>query len=380
MKIYYIANARMPTEKAHGIQIAKMCEAFIEAGADITLVVPRRATESKSLKEYYGLRVSVPVVRLPAIDWYTGGRIGYLISSLSFMCSYCLFVWRKKMADQPFTLYTVDIDNYSSSALAYAGTPFFSEMHGAKPDTFMQRALFNRASGIIAINKIIAGELEKTFPKSRAQYAIEPNGVDVSSFQIIAKKKAREKLGLPQDVPIVLYAGRFFAWKGLEILPQAAALAPEVRWQMVGGDEEQFRSLVRKSLPKNLFFAGSRPHGEMAAWFSAADALVVLGTSRDTQSYRYTSPMKLFEYLVTGRPIVASNTPAIREIVSADEVSFYSPDDALDLARVAEYAATHPKETAVRAEAAKRRAKTYSWRARAERVLRFLKEMHPSHA
>ncbi|TSC70162.1 MAG: group 1 glycosyl transferase, partial [Parcubacteria group bacterium Gr01-1014_49] len=263
---------------------------------------------------------------------------------------------------------------------ACAGAPFFSEMHGAKPNTFMQRVLFARVNGIIAINKIIVAELQHTFPKSRARYAVEPNGVDISSFRMTEKREAREKLGLPQDVPIVLYAGRFFAWKGLEILPQAAALAPTVRWQMVGGDKEQFMNLVQKSLPENMCFAGSRPHSEMAMWFSAADALIVLGTARDVQSYRYTSPMKLFEYLATGRPIVASNTPAIREVVSADEVLFYAPDDAHDLARAAEYAAMHPGETASRTEAAKRRAGTYSWRARAERTVHFVEEASQYHA
>ena len=161
MKVYYIANARMPTEKGHGIQIAKMCEAFIEAGVDLTLVVPRRATDPRSVQDYYGLRVEVPLVRLPALDWYTGGRIGYLLSSLSFMFSYLLFVWRRKMAGEKFILYTVDTDNYSSSALACFSRPLFSEMHGAKLRTLATRTLFSGTTGIIAINSIIVAELQQ---------------------------------------------------------------------------------------------------------------------------------------------------------------------------------------------------------------------------
>ncbi|HEV8666352.1 MAG TPA: hypothetical protein VN665_00695, partial [Candidatus Paceibacterota bacterium] len=64
MKIYYVANARMPTEKAHGIQIAKMCEAFIESGIDLTLVVPSRKTTPESVQEFYNLRTPVAVQRL----------------------------------------------------------------------------------------------------------------------------------------------------------------------------------------------------------------------------------------------------------------------------------------------------------------------------
>lgn len=370
-KIYYIVNARMPTEKGHGIQIAKMCEVFIEAGADLTLVVPRRVTDPRSVRDYYGLRVEVPLIRLLAIDWYTGGHIGYPISSLSFMFSYTLFIWWKKMMGEKFILYTVDTENYSSSALALLGRPLFSEMHSAKQGTLPQRILFRKVRGIIAINKIIVAELRSNFPHSPARYIVEPNGIDLSEFSGMGKRDARTRLGLPQDIPIVLYLGRFFGWKGLEILPKAAMVAPSIRWQTVGGTEEDFKRLVNEPLPPNLFFAGSCPYNERTIWFAAADALIVLGTARDIQSYRYTSPMKLFEYLAAERPTIASNTPAIREIVSEREALFYEPDNAADLARVVEYTVTHDKELAPQIEAARRLAVASSWRARAERIIAF---------
>ncbi|MFA6315447.1 MAG: glycosyltransferase family 4 protein [Candidatus Paceibacterota bacterium] len=375
MKLYYIANARMPTEKAHGIQVAKMCEAFVEERIDLTLVVPRRVTEPQSIEEYYGLRVPIKLVKLPVLDWYTGGRLGYFLSSFSFMVSYLIFLWKRKRKGEKFILYTVDMDNYSSSALTLLGIPLFSEMHGSKPPTLPQRMLFRRAKGIIPINKIIVAELQSHFPNSSAKYIVEPNGVDLSKFSTKHNKKdAREQLGLPVDVPIVLYAGRFFGWKGLEILPQAASITPLVRWQTVGGGQADFERLVKQSLPKNLFFAGSRPHSEMSLWFSAADALLVLGTARDVQSYRYTSPMKLFEYLATGRPIVASSTPAIHEIVSEKEVLFYLPDDAENLAQVVRYAVSNDEKLLPLTEAAMRQATRSSWSARAKRIVKFMGE------
>lgn len=375
MNLYYIANARMPTEKAHGIQIAKMCEAFIEEGVDVTLVVPRRRTEPLSVQEFYGLRCPVKVVMIPAIDWYTGGRFGYLISSLSFVFSYLAFIVWKKIRGEKFILYTVDTDNYSSSALAVFGGPIFSEMHGSKPASLAQKILFSRAKGIIAINKIIVDELRYNFPSSKTGYLVEPNGVDLSKFSFSgSKKEAREKLGLPANDRIVLYAGRFFAWKGLEILPKAAVLSPEVRWQTVGGDEDNFKKLTGATIPSNLFFAGDRPHGEMSLWFAAADALLVLGTVRDVQSYRYTSPMKLFEYMAARRPIIASNTPAIREIVNESQVIFYEPDDSEGLARAVRYALSGSEKLGPMIEASAKRATTSSWRSRAQRIIAFIEE------
>lgn len=375
MKFYYIANARMPTEKAHGIQIAKMCEAYIEAGIDLTLVVPNRITDPVSLKEYYGLRVPVKIIRLPAIDRYTSGRIGYLISTISFMFSYLIFLLWKKIIREKFIIYTIDIDNYSSSALALLAKPIFSEMHGSKMPTIAQRILFKYLNGVIAINKIIIKELKDRFSRSLVAYIAEPNGVDLAQFtNKISKREARIKLGLPENTPIVLYAGRFFEWKGLEIIPAAAALTPQIRWQTVGGIKADFEKLVKRSLPSNLFFAGGRPHSEMSIWFAAADSLLVLGTIRDIQSYRYTSPMKLFEYMASGRAIIASGTPAIREVVNAKEVLFYEPDEAKDLARVAKYSIEQSKEIISMIETTTKRATECSWRARAERIVRFINE------
>ncbi len=373
MNLYYIVNARMPTEKAHGIQVAKMCEAFEEAGITVTLIVPRRVTDQQSVQEYYRLRQAITVVRLPVIDWYTGGRLGYFISSISFTISYTFFLFWKKIQRKQFILYTVDTDSYSSSALSLIGRPLFSEMHGSKSPIWPQRILFKRVTGIIAINKIIVEELRSRFPYSRAQYIVEPNGVDLAQFRFLQdKKSARLKLGISQDVQMVLYAGRFFEWKGLEILPKAADLTPLLCWQTVGGSRGDFERVTGVSAPTNLLFAGSRPHEEMATWFAAADVLLVLGTSRDTQSYRYTSPMKLFEYMAAGRPIIASKTPALQQIVNEHEVIFYQPDDAVDLARAAEYAVVPSSAQTSLITAVTERSLSSSWRARAERIIAFI--------
>ena len=80
-KLYYIANARMPNEKAHGIQIAKMCEAFIVRGINFTLVVPHRSTYAQSLKTFYGLSSDVPLIKIFTFDWYGVSRVGFALSS-----------------------------------------------------------------------------------------------------------------------------------------------------------------------------------------------------------------------------------------------------------------------------------------------------------
>ncbi len=373
MQWYYVANARMPSEKAHGIQIAKMCEALVEAGVAVVLVVPWRFGEKTTLKTFYGLRVDVPIIRLPSIDLYARGRVGYYVSSLFFMMVSFLFLFSKKMRGEKCIVYTVDLDNFSSSGLAYLGLPLFSEMHGGKPVVLAQKVLFRSVRGIIAINKHIIAELQKKFPLSPARYLVEPNGVDATQFYPRDKTAARQELTIPFDQAVVLYTGRFFAWKGLESLAEAAALTPNTSWYIVGGTRESFcRVIHTDTAPDNMIFMGDQPYATMPTWIAAADALVVLGTKRDMQSYWYTSPMKLFEYLLSGRPIVASATPAIQEIVSDREVFLYEPDNAQDLARQISAALAESAQGAERIVQAERLGRNFSWQARAARVAAFV--------
>lgn len=350
-----------------------MCEAFIEEGLDITLLVPRRGTDTSSVRESYNLRVEVPLVRLPAIDLYNKGPFWYHVSSYAFMLVPVIYLWSKRLRGEQFLIYTVDLDNFSSSFLPLVGRPLYSEMHGGKPKTFLQKYLFAHLDGVIAINTHIVKELKERFIHSSARFIVKPNGVDTSTFVFYEKQEARKHLTIANDTKMVLYAGRFFGWKGLESLVEAATISPELSWYLVGGTKEYFQEVTGiQSLPSNMVFIGSRPHQEIPWWISAADALVVLGTKRDQQSYWYTSPMKLFEYLVSPQPVIASATPALQEIVTDDEVFLYQVDNAKDLAEKVRHAIQFPEESKKRILRAQEKGRSLTWKQRARDIKAFL--------
>lgn len=374
MKICYVAHARMPTEKAHGIQIAKMCEAFIESGAEVELIVPTRPTAKEAIQKFYGLRLEVPLTRIPTPNWYGLGPVGYRMSASFFMLASLFYLYMKRLKGESFIIYTVDMDSFSSMLLPLAGVPVYSEMHTAKRPSFAQRFFMRRVAGIISINALIEGEFRKAFPNSRARYLVEPNGVDAAVFKPGDKRAAREKLGLPPEARIALYSGRLFAWKGLSILAEAASLAgKDIAWYIVGGTRERFAELTGiADLPDNLHFISDQPYALIPTWLAAADTLIVLGTTGNAESQRYTSPMKLFEYLLSKRPVVASKTPAIGQIVSSEEVQFYTPDDAASLAQEVRNAVTHPEAFEEKCVAAVRKGLAFSWSSRAERIINFI--------
>ena len=85
MKILYIATIRLPTEKAHGIQIMKTCEAFARIGHSVELVVPtRRNMLTDNPFDYYGVERTFKITTLSVPDLVRFGRFGFLFSALCF--------------------------------------------------------------------------------------------------------------------------------------------------------------------------------------------------------------------------------------------------------------------------------------------------------
>ena len=186
----------MPNEKAHGIQIAKMCEAFLVAGVDLTLLVPGRGSE-ESLKEFYNLSVDVPTIKIPTLNLYTLGRSGFFVSSLFFILLAELFLECKKVMGERFSIYTVDMDNFSYALLPLMGSTF-AEMHTPKEPSWLQRFFFSRARGVIATNNLIRQKLVDDYVIPESKIISEPNGVDFKFFALdLSRQKAREQLSLP---------------------------------------------------------------------------------------------------------------------------------------------------------------------------------------
>lgn len=344
MKIYFIANARMPSEKAYGIHIAKMCEAFLEAGHDVQLVVPARA--SGSMREAYGLRAEVPMVRLKSLSFETYERFGFFLMGVSFALMSLWYMWRNKPRKEPFVIYTVDMDTFSHTLLPLMG-PTVAEFHSPKKSTPLSRFFFKRAR-IVTTNPLIAGELSKTF--NLKNIPIEPNGVDESFFD------------LPQTSGrVAMYLGRFYKWKGLEILPKAAKLAPDVEFKVVGGSYEEFKKVFGDA--EGLQFA-EVPFAQVKDELAKADVLLLTGTRKNEDSNRYTAPMKVFEYLATGKPLVVSRTEALMSLIPENLAHYCEPDNPEALAKAIGEAL---RDTTGR-DARIAYAREHTWGARAERI------------
>ena len=374
-KIYYVANARFPTEKAHGIQMAKMIEAMIGEGTSIEVIVPKRDSSKNTLEEFYGLSHKIPVKKLFVLPLYNFGKIGFWLGSLSFALGYWLFLIWKRLRGEKFIIYTIDIDQFSFFAVPFLGAPYFVEVHDAKKKSFFFNILFKKAKGIIVINNLIKETIAEEFSILKEKIIVHPNGIDLEKFSNLPpQSEAREKLGVKKDEQIALYVGKFYNWKGLKILAETAKKLPSILFYLVGGSKEELIKVTSISnWPENIICVGHRNFKEMPLWLASSDVLLVLGTKANEYSYKHTSPMKLFEYMASGRPVVASRTPAIEQIVSDKEVVFYKSDNAESFADSIAYALENTEESHKKSKNAFEKVKQYSWDKRAKSILDFIK-------
>ena len=371
MNIAYIANARIPTEKAYGYQIAKMCEAFASAGHDLTLIAPTRTNNiGENLHEYYGVSNNFKLIYLKSHDWswlrrFIGEYYFYLNSIAFFMK--CFFLKLDKSA----TVYTRNPE--LAWLFAKRGYRTFFECHQMpNKKSWLFNFFIKPVTGIIAITQGLKSDIVKRYDYPSEKILVAPDGVDLETFDIdISREDARQKLGLPIDKKITLYTGHLYTWKGVDTLAQAAAsLPPDTLVYVVGGTKEEIKLFKqRNSDTSRIINVAARPRNEIAIWLKAADVLILPNSSKEAISEKYTSPLKLFEYMASGTPIIASNLPSLREIIDDNLATLYAADTPLDLNEKINYVLQNPALVLTLANKARQSAKTYSWKNRAAIII-----------
>ena len=382
MTLLYFADTRFPIERANGWQTMATCHALASRGHDVTLVVrPDSMSPARDPFGFYGLP-AVAGLRLrssaPAGS-ERGRRVQFLLGAL-----------RLAAADRHAVIYTRDLGLASlllqlprirRPRVAYEShgiTPIVAEemprLLGpaaavASPRKInrldrRERRVWRHADVYVTITHALAADLASRYgPRDRV--AVVPDG-------------ARLDPPLPEPAhgapPTAAYAGHLYPWKGVDVFVRALALAPRVRGLIVGGhpgevDRARVDALVTSlGIADRVTITGLVPPAEVRTRLAAA-TMLVLPNVASAISERYTSPLKLFEYLTMGRPIVASDLASIREVLTADRTALLvAPDDPRALASAFDRLIDEPALAASLAQAATALAPAFSWDKRAERL------------
>lgn len=367
MRIFYIANIRFPTERAHGIQVAKMCEAFAQEGAHVTLLVPNRVTLDEDPFVYYGVEGNFSIEKISVPDLVGWGTLGFLIESF-------VFAWRATSFYKKGT----DALIYTREELPLFFLPRFCAFYEAHQlrRSLVFRLLLRRARGVVAITEGLKRALVAQGLASK-RIRVAHDGYDEKSFVgEVSREEARKGLGLPLHTKMAMYIGGLEEWKGAHILCEAAGLLSkeDIGIAVIGGKADEL--LKWKGNYPAVTFLGSRPYRELPTHQQAADILVIPNLASEQSSREFTSPLKLFAHMASGIPIVASAISALKEVLDEKTATFSEPDDAQSLAKAISDTFKHYSEACQKALRGKEQVKRYTWSVRARLVLDFISSVY----
>ncbi|MFH1822952.1 MAG: glycosyltransferase [Patescibacteria group bacterium] len=362
MKLVMIFSSTLPTERAHGVQIAKMCEAFADCGVDVELIISRKKLINDDIYKYYKVKNNFIITQKWCVNFNNNYRIRYFSFLLNLIFS------RIRKDCYIFT-------RYPEVAFLFSllGYKVVFENHNWREDKKHKNLfLIKNVFLVVATTKIIKNEYIINKFKEK-KIIVSPHGVDVDQFNIqISKKEAREKLGIPFNKKIVLYSGHLYKQKGVYTIVEAAKqMSDEYLFIFVGGLEGDIKKLKKVADDcRNVNILGQKKPTEIPLYLKAADFLVIANSGKDEVERKYTAPLKLFEYLVSGRIILASDVPAIREFLNDETAIFFEPDNPQSLAQVIKGIDNDSEKQESIINNVRKIIKNLTWKNRAEKIIK----------
>jgi len=382
VRLVLVANARMPSQRAQSLQVVQMAAAFARAGSPTTLLYARRIPTpplppGQDVLDYYGVPEG-PRPRLeavPCVDWIdrVPRRVQYAparLQELTFALRAASLVQHAHAGARVLAREVETARRLGAKGHARV----YLEVHRV-PGGRLRRRWLREASescrGIVAISGGVAADLA-ALGVAADRVRVEPDGFEAARFaDPPTRTAAREELGLDPGATVCVYTGGLLAWKGVDLLVEAARRLPEVQFVVAGGMDADVEELRRRAagMP-HVRIDGFQPPARVATYLAAADLGVVPNRSRPAISARYTSPLKVYEALAVGLPLVASNLPSLREVLEADRTAvLVAPDDVEALRAGIARLAGDAELRARMGVAAREGAGRFTWDARARRLL-----------
>ena len=385
-KLVYITNDPMPTGRAYGNQITKLCEAFADFGLEVELVcLGKKIADQPDFFDYFGVKNNFVLRPVFIFDFL---KLEPYLGRLSFYLQGLIF-WAKlsfmKISRNSY-IYTRQPEIVWLMGLR--GFAVYYEDHGGTDKTNrLFLGLIKKAAGIVVIN----GFIKKEFVKNGINpdnILIAPSGVDLNNFAIsVSREEAIQRLNLEDKLgadlknkKVLMYTGNFKTKgvdKGIdEILRALADLKDSgIVFLAVGGSapEIDFYTKMADELGvKNARFLPRQSQKDLALFQRVADVLLMPFPEKAHYGY-FMSPVKMFEYMASGRPIIASDLPSIKEVLNDKNALLVKEGDHKDLAKGISAILGNKGLGESLAKQALADVGQYSWPERVKKILNFIK-------
>jgi glycosyltransferase involved in cell wall biosynthesis len=377
--LYYVSGADIPGRMAHTIQQMRMCAAFADRCDSVRFLHPGHSgtTRWTDVADYYGLEAAFEIEAIPTLEGTLDGLpyAGLLSTSASFTGTLTWRVLTGEIGPSDIVYsrdyYGVFLLNELLQLLPARKRPVLAYEHHDIISAHMKRRFFSSIDAVVTITHALRDYDIETYGVDPENCLVAPDGVDTQPYESTTKAGARSELDLPADEPLVVYTGHLHKGKGVEVLVDAAADISAPVYVVGGYEDDIERIRSERRVPENVVFTGFVQPSEIPSYQLAADVLVAPYT---TASREFISPLKLFEYMAAGRPIVATGRPVLREVLTDGENALLArPDDPADLATQINALLADETLRATLSKQARGDVEAYTWTARADSILRFLR-------
>ena len=337
MKIVYITNARLPTEKAHGVQIIKMIEALSSLNNEVVLISPNRIQNEISHKtsvfDFYNVEKIFEHNLINFIDPYKYRSLmpKFFYRFFSFLVNLFWGIKSAKIGSKLNGDFYIFRDN---TPFSYLFCAIFSkkcviEFHDIPP--FLSRLIFKLGLMIsgktvcFAVTNKLSEDLFHKFGKVKNLKKIDTlhDGVDLIKFK-------NNKI-IENSTPLLTYCGSLSKSKGIDLIINSAKYINNVEFLIIGGlkvEVDHYKKIANENGVKNINFIGQVNYSDVPNLLNKSDILLLPSSAKNIKSRNYTSAMKLFEYMSIGKPIIASNIPSNTEILENNlNCLLFEPDN-----------------------------------------------------
>ncbi|MEC4982598.1 MAG: glycosyltransferase, partial [Oscillatoria sp. PMC 1076.18] len=383
--IFYIGDV-LPQPKAHLSQVSHSANAAANLGYPVVLVslekdgsllnlqnliTPFRPRKpDPKLLEFYHLQSHLKVAPLPMP--YPIDRIhSKLTDSNTLACKYYLPIHLK-----PKTQIVHSRDWNFIKAAVKNQIPAIYECHHYQNKQYEPEIVKSRflQVTVTVADTVRDNLLEMGMPPAKTVklhngfnqlfYERHPEAAETWRKQLLNEQRSR----------LVVYAGALHTFKGIDLLIEVASQLPNVQFALAGGPEKErqaYQEIIQSKQLENVALVGYLPHSQLASLLQAADILVYPHLSGEAA--KFTSPLKLFDYIAAGKPIVSTTIPSLDDFRSSPLIAGWcEPDSVTELARCLERVfSAYPQWTPDHLHD-RTLVEKYSWENRIKQILDFV--------
>lgn len=319
MKICYISNSASPSKNASSLQTAKLCEYISKKRHCITLILPNTGLK-KNFFKYYNIKSKFNMERISYFNKFPTGIDYYLYSIWAIIKS------NLKRQDLYITR-----NFFTSFILCILRKKHILEIHDdveieGRITKFLVKNLKMLNSKYLIKIVTTTATLKKKYIKYKVykkKIFVLHNASSLSSKFKNSKNKKNYKIG---------YFGSIYKSRGIDMISRLSMLDKKNKYYIFGGSKKQIKFFSNKNKNKNIVFSSYIPYNMVNKVLPKIDICILPYTPKITVSgnvgdiSKYTSPLKVFDYMKLGKLIICSNLPVIREVLTNNKNSILIDD------------------------------------------------------